>query len=188
MSAMILALAILAVSMAKHRKRKRFRPYLKGQISFQQSLGTLAPLDIVSGNVVDTVSEKAWLSSVNAVWTLSQFVTGSNVGPILVGLAHSDYSSAEVEAWIESASSWQRADLVTQETNRRKIRRVGIFVQPTGVNLNAVLNEGRPIRTKCNWQLFTGDSVKIWAYNLGISALTADAEVNVDGFANLWPN
>ncbi len=173
--------------MAKHRRRKKFRPYLGGRIDKQLGLGTLAPRVLISENVTDVLTEQAWLSSVRLVWSLKDFAIASERGPIMVGVAHSDYTSAEIEAFIELATSWNRGDLVSNEISRRKVRIVGVFHNPEA-NLAVALNDGKPMTTKCNWQLFTGQTVKIWALNQGNAALASGSEVVAVGKANLWPN
>ncbi len=171
-------------------KGRKYCRYLKGKINNDLALGTLAPTTLISEVIGDTLNEKAWLSSVKAVWSLSNFTPAVADGPILVGIAHSDYSSAEIEAWIENANSWEEADKIGQEIARRKIREVGSF---RSVDLSSsetiTLNEGKPIHTKCGWQLASGQTVTIWAYNEGSSALgTTDPVVQTSGHANLWPN
>ncbi len=174
--------------MAKHGRRK-FRQYLKGQIEHTLALATLASKDVIGSNVGDTVIEKAWLSSVKATHSLAFPTPLAGDGPIMVGLAHSDYTDAEIEEWIENAESWNSSDLRSQEQARRKIRRIGIFpMSETGdLTSSKVLNDGKPIRTKCGWMLDTGMTVKFWAYNMGSSALTTGRLYQVQGHVNLWP-
>ncbi len=174
--------------MAKRKPKRKFRKYLRGQIEHNAGLGTLAAKTLVGANIGDTVTEKAWISSVKASWSLNQWTPGPDDGPILVGVAHSDYSDAEIEEWIENTSSWEAHDLVQQEVAKRKIREVGTFPTPADANEALVLNNGKPIWTKCGWMLGTGQTVKIWAYNKGASALgTTEPNLGVSGFANLWP-
>ncbi len=175
--------------MAKHPKKGRFRPYLKGQIDFELALGTLAPKDLISAPVGDSVTEEIWLSSVKATWTMDEFTEALNQGPIMVGVAHSDYANAEIEEWVENLASWERHDLVGQEVAKRKIRKVGVYswVDSTATG-QVALNQGKPIRTKCGWMLGSGQTVRIWAYNMGSVALaTTDPNIQCQGHANLWP-
>ncbi len=175
--------------MAKKKGRRAFRKYLAGKINHSQLLGTLTAKSAISAVVAETLSEKAWLSSVKATWAVGDWTPAAGDGPIMVGVAHSDYSTSEIEAWIENSGSWSQGDKVTQEIGRRKIRRVGVLQSPVNTTEGVVLNDGKPITTKCNWQLITGQSVRIWAYNMGISAFaTTDPLVVVNGHANLWPN
>ncbi len=143
---------------------------------------------MVSNVIGDTVTERTYLSSVVLRWALKNFTQGAGDGPIMVGVAHSDYTSAEIEEWLENLSSWKEADLIGQEVAKRKIRMVGVFVTPATVNDAAVLNDGKPIRTKCGWILTQGQTLRVWAYNLGTSALaTTVPDVRAEGHANLWP-
>ncbi len=177
--------------MAKGKgRRRKYRRYLKGAIDEDFQLGTLATKALVAQVVGDTVTETTWLSSILCTWALSEFTVAAGDGPIIVGIAHSDYSATEIEEWIESTDSWNEASLVEKEISSRKIRQVGVFqAPPGGSGLGATyLNDGKPIRTKCGWILSTGQTIDLWAYNMGDSALaTTDPQVSVNGHANLWP-
>ncbi len=180
-----LAMAILMVLAG----RRKFRRYLRGSIDFQLALGTLATKVVIGGTVGDTVSEKAWCSSIVCSHSMADFTAAADKGPVVVGVAHGDYSDAEVEEWIETIDSWEEADMIGQEIGRRKIRRIGTFRVPVGAVPGdiQILNDGRNIRTKCGWMLTTGQTLRFWAYNLGDASLTTGAEYNVQGHANLWP-
>ncbi len=174
--------------MARRRGRK-YRRYLRGIIDAEISLGTLGPNAVVANNEANVLTESAFLTSVKATWSLIDFTAGTQDGPIVVGLAHSDYSDGEIEQWIENTLSWDQGDMIGQEINKRKIRRVGVFQNLSTVTAGAdALNDGRPITTKCKWGLNTGDTVRFWAYNTGTGTLTTGALVKINGFANLWPN
>ncbi len=182
-----LAVIIGSLGLAK-RGRGKFRAYIAGPIDESFALGTLSASSVIISTLSETVVEKAWLSSVRAAWAMKNFTIGADDGPIMVGVAHSDYSAAEIEAWIENTSGWSQADLVAQEVAKRKIRKVGIFESPATATEDAVLNDGKPITTKCNWMLMSGQTVSLWAYNMGDSNLaTTDPVVHVQGKANLWP-
>ncbi len=171
------------------RGRRKFRRYLKGRVDFELSLGTLAGNDVLSGAETNVLTESAWLSSVKCTWSLIDFSTGTQDGPLWVGVAHSDYSDAEIEAWIEEGASWDVGDVVaTREVNRRLCRQVGVFQNlSTNAAGSDALNMGRPITTKCGWMLNTGQTVRFWVYNSGSGALATGAFVHINGHANLWP-
>lgn len=113
-----------------------------------------------------------------------------NVGPLIVGIAHSDYSTAEVEEWLELVTGWDQGDLISQEISKRKIRVVGTF-NPESTDAVAtvhVLNGGRPLTTKCGWMLTEGQTIKYWVYNKGSAAIATSAPaIQMIGHANLWP-
>ncbi len=162
--------------------------YIRGDMDEQLSLGTLAAKTAVKGNFDQTVNERTLVSSVVATWALSEFTKATGDGPILVGIAHSDYTSAEIEEVLENAGSWNEGDLVAQEVGGRKIRRVGIFQTPDDEAQTVTLNDGRPVKTKLNWILLQGQTLSHWAYNLGTSSLgTTAPTLNTQGHANLWP-
>lgn len=177
--------------MAKHGKkgRRSFRRYLKGQISMSNALGTLGGRVVVSAVPGDVLTEKAWLSSVRLRYSLNNWTQIANAGPIMVGVAHSDYTSTEIEEWIENAASWEQADQIGQEIGRRRIRKVGVFQEPATLTDSVHLNDGKPIVTKCGWQLITGQTLRVWFYNMGSAPLaTTDPNGLTEGHCNLWPN
>ncbi len=184
----IIAMATaLSVALAK-RKGRKFRPYIRGMVDEGLTLGTLAATTLVSAAFDEVVDEKAWLSSIVARYTMNGLNPAENQGPILVGLAHSDYTDAEIEEWLENTGSWTQGDLVQRrEVGKRLIKQVGIFPS-RAAGQTVVLNDGKPIKTKCGWMLASGQTVKFWAFNLGSAALdTTVADVFCEGHANIWP-
>ncbi len=178
--------ALVAILMA--RKGGFPARYMRGGVREQLSLGTLASETLISTAFADSVTEQTRISSVVARYSISNLTPASGDGPILVGLALSDYTDAEIEAFVENTEGWQEGSMVGQEVADRRIRRVGIFPSPTANNIATVLNDGKPIKTKMNWTLTTGQTIKLWCYNLGSSALAStDPSVNCEGHANLWP-
>ncbi len=162
--------------------------YIKGSVNEEFPLSTLAGRTLLGKAVTETVNERTFVSSIRATWSLNEFTKGTDVGPIQVGVAHSDYSDAEIEEWLETTASWNEGDLVQQEVGSRRCRNVGVFEVPFGAAESRFLNDGKPITTKLGWILLQGQTVKLWAYNLGAAALlTTDPNVLVVGHANLWP-
>ncbi len=176
--------------MAKRRGRKKFRKYLKGQINFKFALSTLGATTGILGPVPDTLNEKAWVSSCKCVYALEEFTDAADDGPILLLVAHSDYTLAQVEEWIENTNSWTQGSLRQQEIAARKIRRIGMFHSTdVGSNGIVVLNDGKPITTKLGFQLVSSQTLNFIAYNTGASPLaTTGPNVTIQGHANLWPN
>lgn len=185
----IIMLAFILVMMARKGtpRRRAMGRYIRGNIAENLALGTLAANTLIGGTT-DTVNERTLVSSIVASYTLSGVTPGDNVGPVLVGLAHGDYSDAEVEEWVENQTGWDEGDLLSQEISNRKIRRIGLFDIPAAVGQAISLNEGRAIKTKLNWILNQGQAIKVWAYNMGTAAFsTTDPNVHMQGHANLFP-
>ncbi len=163
------------------------KKYVRGQVDENLSIGTLAARTLVAQQFDETPQEEMFVSSIEASYSMSFATPGANIGPLLVGIAHSDYTAAEVEEFIENTGSWAVGDQIAQEVGRRKIRIIGTF-RDQGGNLDSyALNEGRPIKTKLGWNIITGQSLDVWAYNLGSAAYaTTVPEVHVEGHVNLW--
>lgn len=174
----------------KPRRKRRYGNYLKGDIKATLAVGSLAAVSLISVAATETVIEKTRVSSVECIWSLSDFTALVNDGPLMCGLAHSDYTDAEIEQWVENAGSWNAGDKVNQEIAKRFIRKIGVFrtedATAASIAATATLNEGMPIKTKLNWSLVTGQTLKFWVYNLGSSALTTGTIMNIDGHANLF--
>lgn len=160
--------------------------YIRGNIAEDVALGTLASRTAVLEST-PTVVDTTRVTSIKVLYTLSGLTPAANSGPIMVGVAHSDYTLAEVEEFIELASSWSAANLINRERSNRLIRRVGVFEIPALSTESTTLNDGKAIRTKLNWRLSEGQGLNFWFYNLGEAALvTTDPNVHLEGHANLF--
>ncbi len=178
---------LIPLGAAKRRRSMRRRRYLKANVDENLLLGTLNTKVLISDTWDGTVTERALISSIVCTWSLDGIVAGQ--GPIVFGVAHSDYSDAEIEAVIEASGSWDEGDLVSQEILRRKVRMIGQFVSELDTGTDDIqFNDGKPVKTKLNWILTTGDTLKMWAYNVSSANLsTADPAMRATGHANLWP-
>jgi len=187
----ILVVVIAMLVMARTpKRRRRMGRYIRGNVDENLDLGTLASLTLVAVPFDETVSERTFVSSLVAIWSLSDFTEIAEAGPIMVGVAHSDYSAAEIEEWIETTGSWAEADTVqSREVGRRMCRTIGIFRgTASGVGAADVLNDGKAIKTKLGWILNAGQTLDLWAYNLGTAAVgTTDPNVRAEGHVNLFP-
>lgn len=178
---------IMLLSMARHGRR-RYRRYQGAKIDQQLQLGTLAGNTLVGVVLSNAVNDTTWVSSVKAVYGLSNVTAVAQTGPVLCGWAHSDYTDTEVEQWVEALNSWDTGDKITQEQSRRKIRQVGLLHGGAAVAPPTVMNDGMPVTTKLGWYLESGDMLRFWCYNSGTVAFaTTDPLVTANGKANLWP-
>ncbi len=159
----------------KPRKRRR-TPVRKLRVSESQALGTLGAGSLASQVFDDAVSEKMFLLSLEAAWALGEHTPDQ--GPITVGIAHSDYTAAEITEWIAATSAWDTGNLVAQEQNSRKIRQVGKF---SGTLAQEVLNDGKQIKTPLRFIVESGQSLQQWAFNQDTSVLTTGSLVMIEG-------
>ncbi len=184
----IFVMILTTVGMArKGHGRRKFGRYLSGHIDHSLDLGTLAPNVLVGSDLADVVVDTTRISSIKATWAVNNMTPVSQAGPIVVGIAHSDYTDAEIEAWLEATGSWDMGNMVAKEIRSRRIRQVGIMPEASAATLSANLNDGLPVTTKLNWMLAEGDTLKVWAYNTGLAAFTSTTpKLLVNGKANLW--
>ncbi len=184
----ILAMTAILVGMAfKGKGRNRFGRYIGGAIDHVLTMATLASNTLVGSLLTQTVTDTCRVSSIKCIYSLDNLTPTQNAGPIVCGVAHGDYTDAEVEAWLESTGSWAIADMVAAETQSRRCRIIGSFATPSAATQSVVLNDGKPIRTKLNWVLAEGQTLRVWAYNPGTAALaTTVPNLKVNGKANLW--
>lgn len=164
--------------MANKRRARRRRPLWVPGIKEGLSLGTLAASALTTGSFANTLSERAYLISMDVVLVQSGFT--AQEGPIIVGVSHSDYTSAEVEEWFEASAQWAIGDLIAQEAMKRKCRLIGTLGDPAN---DPLFNDGKPVRVKCGWWIEEGQTVQIWVYNDGTAALTTGAIVELNGKA-----
>ncbi len=184
----VIITTIAMLCMARKGRRRRMGRYIRGDVNEGMPLTTLAARTVVSADFDSVVNERTLVSSVIAIYTLAKFTKATDDGPIMVGLAHGDYSSAEIQAVLDATGSWNEGDLIAREVGNRKVRRIGVFDVPLDADEVSVLNDGKRIKTKLNWILLQGQTLKLWAFNMGTSAIATTAPVvHCEGHANLWP-
>ncbi len=173
----------------KSGKKRPMGRYIRGNVDEEVNLSGLAAKDVVGAVFDETVNERTFCSSIDATYSMANFTPIANAGPVIVGVAHSDYSDAEIEEWIESTGQWNEGDLVaSREISRRLIRQVGTFQSPDAATDVVVLNDGKEIHTKLGWILNQGQTLRLWAFNSGAAAIaTTTPNVGVNGHVNLWP-
>ncbi len=176
--------------MAKHNKGRKGRSmtkYLKGAIDQVLTFTGLAAGDVVGGNFDETVPDSTLCSSIVAAYTFGSILNDAD-GPYVFGVAHSDYTDAEILEYLVNDGSWTRGNQIGQEMARRKIRRIGSWAANQAATANTgdyMWNEGRKVKTKLNWMLQEGQTLKYWVFNRGGVAVST-GNLIADGHANLW--
>lgn len=152
--------------------------YFRARVIEQLGIGALAASDVIASPPSNTMETAGRVSSIKATWSLSGMTTGE--GPVAVGVAHPDYTAAEIEEALEAATSGLD-DRTSLEHSRRLVREVGVFAE------DGQLNNGRPVKTKLNWP-YAEDAapLQFWAYNLSTSALTTGTLLAVLGQLNCF--
>ncbi len=163
----------------KYTRKRRFN-LRRVRTTAEIALSTLAASTVIKVGTVGPTTSPYRLMTAKCVWSMIGLTEGE--GPILVGLAHSNYSVTEIKECLEIQASISKGLKVEQEKANRLVRIVGTF----SGKLN-VLNDGKPIRTRLNWAIdasASGDEVVIFAYNDFGSGLTTGAILNING--DLW--
>ncbi len=168
--------------MAKHGKGRRRQRYIPGVIDETVTVGALASLDVAKQDFDDVVTERTFVPSMEATWSLNGNTPAE--GLLIVGIAHSDYTAAEIEEFLENTGAWSEGDLVNQEIAKRKIRIVGTFL---GLLAEERLKDGILIKTRLGWILNTGQTLSGWVYNRDGSGRTTGGSVVLQGVAHLLP-
>ncbi len=152
--------------MVKHRRRRR-QKLIFAQVIAPFTVGTPADGAVIKQDFPNSVNDTRLAISLKTVVSIRGLAVGE--GPIEIGVAHSDYSAAEIEEALESAGNWDLGDKVAQEQANRRVRRIGEFQVITA---DEVLNDGKPIYTKLNWKLNEGDTLSTWIRNAAGLILT----------------
>ena len=156
--------------------------YIKGKVEESLAFPTLASGAATTDVWDETASDKTRISSIVVIWAVDEMDVDTSV---LFGVMHSDYTSAELEEFIENSASWNQGDLIAQEINNRKIRLIGHLAGD--VTGDVAFNDGKPVKTKLNWTINTGQTLKMWVYNRQAAAVAAAGHtLKADGHANLW--
>lgn len=163
----------------KGRKGKRKR-YL--QVNIGNSTNALGGGDVTSTAQGNTVADRVFALWAKGVWTYAGNTAGD--GPLMVGLAHSDYTAAEIEECLEAGASWDEGDLVAAEQARRKVRRVGTF---DGLLTDEKLANGQEVFTKLGFVIADGDTIQSWARNTDAAQRGANGSVNFNGIICVVP-
>ncbi len=162
--------------MAKRTGRRKGKPLKVLRVTNALTVGALAAQDMISDLFAGVVDDDTYLISADLLWSVVGFTAGE--GPVVVGIAHSDYTAAEIEQWFEAAAIWDSGDLVNRENAARKCREVGTF---SLVGTAEVLNDGKPIRTPLKFRIAEGDTLQLWAFNQSNGTFTTGGEVRCSG-------
>ncbi len=162
MTSITIAVALALLVIMAGRKYKGYR---KLPFTVTTAGGTVAADDVTSQVLTEILTEERRVLSVESTYAMRGLAAGD--GPADYGVAHSDYTAAEIEECLEAANAWDEGDKVAQEQANRLVRQIGIFTEE-----ETALNDGQPIKTRLNWRLATGDTLQFWIRNRGIQFTT----------------
>ncbi len=145
------------------------------------AVGALTADDVSASQFGPTLEEDYRVTSIDVTWSM---IGVAGEGPIEFGVAHADYSAAEIEECLEVSVS-RPGNLIERETARRLVRVIGVFDQD---ETPEKFNDGRPMKTRLNWRL-DGDADGIgplvaWTRSRFAGTLTGGALLKWNGVMN----
>ncbi len=162
--------------------------YRRAKIDAVAALGALTAETVNTIALGDAVTSPVLVSSVDISYALADTVTqGATDGPVYFGLSHSDYSDADILAWIQNTGSWTEGNLASKEIASRYIRQIGVFeIEAGGTGRVSGFQDGDMVKTKLNWLLAETQFLDLWFFNAGQSALTTGMLIHAQGSANIF--
>ncbi len=169
--------------MAKNGKPKRFN-MRRVRIATEFAIGALAAKDVISGAMTNVTSDKTRFISLDCSWGISNHAATIDDG-YAFGVAHSDYSSAEIEECLEAGASMDLGDKIAQEQANRLVREIGqISGLGNVVSEGIPFNDGKRVKIRLNWLMSEGDSLAVWVRNASGAVYTSGTTLVASG--DLW--
>ncbi len=162
--------------MGKHCRR-RGRGFVAMPVAGSVLPSTLTSGTVIKSPLIENLAEDFFAISADLTWTIRDGTV--NEGPLQIGLAHGDYTVAEIKEWLDVDLS-NPANLIAREQGGRKCRRTGFFQQGLGA-AGEVLNDGKMIRTRLKFLMNDGVSLDFWVHNQSGASLSGGATVIVSG-------
>jgi len=164
------------------RSRRRFN-LRKVRVAQSVTVGALVALDVVDGDLIPLSVNPYRLMSIDLAYSLADLGATSDDGQEF-GVAHSDYTAAEIEECLEAQTSIDIGNKVEMERANRLVRSIGVFSGQPGTGAGRDFNDGRPMKTKLNWRMGIGDKLRLWIRNGSANNYTTGALVVAIG--NAW--
>ncbi len=174
------------LAVAKNTKRRSRRFTLRRvRMAAAVTIGALASFDVVVSPITAVSANGYRLVSIKNVYSISGL--GAAIDDAFqFGVAHSDYSAAEIEECLEATAAIDVGDKVAQEQANRLVRTIGTV---TGGGTNTAgsgiqYNSGNPVKTRLNWKIGIGDTLVGWVRNGSGVVYTTGAILSIQG--DLW--
>ncbi len=170
--------------MVKHRCRRRFN-MRQVRINSGLAIGALASADVIAGAITNAPTDPMRFISVDLAYGITDLAAVID-DAFAFGLAHGDYTAAEIEECLESGASMDLGNKVEQEQANRLVREIGLITKAAAAASGGGLpfNEGKPVHTKLNWLMSIGDQLQLWVRNNSGVVYTTGSTLAVSG--KLW--
>ncbi len=169
----------------RHRRKRARRSFnlRRVRVAGGAAAGALAALDVTASAITASATDPYRLVTVDLTYQVIDLGAATDDG-YEFGLAHSDYSATEIEECLEALSSIDLGNKVVQEQVNRLVRTIGVIAPKGIVGGGGIFNDGKPVKTKLNWRMSSGDILNLWVRNASQVVWTTGSVVTVLG--NLW--
>ncbi len=147
------------------------------------SLGALAASDVISSAMTGTSTGTYRVTSIDCRWMWND-IADVNDDYLTFGVAHSDYTAAEIEEALEGTGGIDPGSKIELERANRLVREIGVISSPTQLGGSGEFNDGKSMKTKLNWLINIGDSLVIWARNASGTVWVTGGALGATG--NMW--
>ncbi len=164
---LILVGILIPLGAAKRgRGRRRSFNLRRVRIRTNGAIGALAAADVVSFAMHPAGVGTMRVMSIKLNWAVINLAAIAD-GSFEFGVAHSDYSAAEIEESLEASGAIDVGDKVAQEQSNRLVRTIGTINSAGEATVNGEISflGGRPVKTRLNWLLSIGDTLHAWVRN-----------------------
>ncbi len=145
-------------------------------------IGALAAGTLGAATLIVAADAKYRLLSLkyNAVWA---DIAAAIDGGLMFGVAHGDYTAAEIEEWLESTTSIDQGDKIAGEKANRLCRILGTMGGTGVAEGDGQFNNGVEKSVRLNWEIPIGIEIKFWIYNNSKTIYTTGSEFVLTGSA-----
>ncbi len=154
----------------------------KVTVNTELAAGALATKDVVEGAMTFAPSNPYRCISIDLSWSWEDVQAAIDDGCDF-GVAHSDYTAAEIEEALEAVGSIDIGDKLAQEKANRLVRSIGT-IEKNATGLSGSFNDGKKLKTRLNWAMGISDVVNIWIRNASGTVWTTGSSLSVAG--EMW--
>ncbi len=163
--------------------KKQNRDWFRIPVDVTEALATLADsTGLIQALTTAVLEYDARVTSAELTYTLTDIDIGETT--IAMYIAAGDYSTAEIEEYIELTGLLGPGNKVEKEVAGRFVRHIGTFPAGTATGEDVALNLGEPVKTRLNWLVPDGRTLNMFSYNNTGAQLTGGEIVRVMGHLN----
>ncbi len=169
----------------KPNKRRRNFNLRMVRVQNKIAAGALDTLKVAIGDLTDVATDPYRLVTLKASYSWVDVAAIIDDG-FDFGVAHGDYTAAEIEECLDFQSSIDRGDKIALEKSNRLVRQIGSIRSPANPSATGsmVFADGRQVKTRLNWYMATGDKLKGWIRNSSGVIWTTGSSLNAAG--QIW--